>query len=229
MSDNKVMLNASPELESHDSLYYGENHPAENLFYLMYYNFNDANDNHFAKLETEIATWDYRQTIDRCVNIIEECCKMENITPSQFFEKYEFPSTVKKAVGDVKERFDWLNTKEVLTASPELESQNSFYFSDDFPAKNMYYLLYYNINDSNDEHFSHLLADIDTWNYSQTIKKCADIIAWACEDYRMTVSQFFEKYEFPEKVEKAVNDVKEYFAGQAFKKMCQNKEDGLTH
>ena len=96
----KEMLKASPTLVERDELFYSKEFPLGNLYYLLYYNFNDANDAHFSNAAASIS--DDKEMLNNCIAIIRTVCDLEEICEKDFFEKYDFPESVEGTINEVK-------------------------------------------------------------------------------------------------------------------------------
>ena len=97
----KDMLQASPELAKKGGLFYTEDYPDENLYYLLYYNFIDGNDMHFGNRAISLPV-DHQKVLEDCVSVIKRICELDGICEKQFFEKYGFPDSVASSVQKVK-------------------------------------------------------------------------------------------------------------------------------
>ncbi len=89
---------------------------AENLHYVLWYNFMDASDRHYARMDCEIDKWSREQVIDACGEIVMDAAESLGVTPFEFMEMHTFPESVQDAIEDVK---NWLQ-EHLADMGPEI-------------------------------------------------------------------------------------------------------------
>lgn len=87
---------------SNEDLYYLPEWDAENLFFLFYTTFADAELKHFAwRRDSEVCSWSHEECLQKCLKLLK-IANYEKIPMSEFIDSFEYPESVHNAVAELK-------------------------------------------------------------------------------------------------------------------------------
>lgn len=87
-------------------LFYKTEFFMENLYYILYYNFVDSNNQHFLWRQTPILELKTSEEVGySCIKLFKQLAEVNGMTALEFLDSYEYPQEVQKAVETVKEAF----------------------------------------------------------------------------------------------------------------------------
>lgn len=98
--------------------------------------------------------------------------------------------------------------KEILNIFQEEDRSELLPYTKEWSAENLYCVLYYNFVDGSLSHLERQQRDIDAWSFEEATSKCIDIINYACDEFEISVEEFFEKYTVFEEITEIFEFVK---------------------
>ena len=85
-------------------LFYEAEFFMENLYYILYYSFVDANNQHFLWRQNPMLELKTSEEVGYlCIRLIKQIAEVKGMTALEFLDSYEYPQEVQKAVETVRE------------------------------------------------------------------------------------------------------------------------------
>lgn len=93
--------------------FFNKEYAAENLYFLLYYNFYDSDIDHFIIRQAHVVDeWTHDECIENCLELLYHISNEEHVNEKDFLDSYNFPPEVLPAINEIKEALDRENEEE---------------------------------------------------------------------------------------------------------------------
>ena len=89
--------------------------------------------------------------------------------------------------------------------------KNEEFFDAEHSVENLYFLLYYNFNDSNIDHFMIRMAHVvDSWTHEECVEHCVELLHHISDSDggEMSVEDLLTDYNYPPELSDAIKEIR---------------------